>query len=96
MPPVLIGEAVARHGIDGDFVRDWPQSGQHPAAFDNDASVGFLHQRQRYVLAEGVRGVGRATALHIHQRVGQGNVVLAEKLVIVENVLLELRPSWAK
>ena len=90
--PVVVGQAVAGNRIDGDLIRDGAERRQHPAAPHHQAGIGLLDGSERDVLGEVIRGGRGAAALEVHQCVGEGYIVLPQKLVVVEHVLLELRP----
>ena len=88
----LAGKLVRRGGIQRNLLGQRRQRGQHPRAVDVDAGVGFLLDPQRDVGAVFQRrGAGRAAALQVQQGVGQHQVVLADVLVVVVDVVLELR-----
>ena len=52
MPPVVVVQAVGRDGVDGYLVGDGAEGGQDAAAPDDDAGVGLLDDRQRYLVAQ--------------------------------------------
>ena len=95
------GQRVGTGGIDGDFVGDG-QRRQQPRPVDDEAGVRFPDHRQRNVhivgqrrrrgMAGRGRGLGRPVALQIDQRMRQHQIVFADELIVVLNVLPELRP----
>ena len=89
----LLGEHVRGGGIQRDLLRQRGQRRQHPRAVDIDSRVGLLLHPQGDVGAvlQG-RRARRPAALQVEQRVGQHQVVLPDVLVVVVDVVLELRP----
>ena len=88
--PVVVGQAVAGNGIDGDFVGNGAEGRQDAAAPDDETGVGLLDGGESHFLGQIVRGGRSAAALEVDQGVGEGDVVFPQELVVVEDVLLEL------
>ena len=65
------GDAMAARRIDGDFIRQGAQRGQHPSPLDHQPVILFLDHSQRHIGAvfQG-GGSGRAATLEINQGVG--------------------------
>ena len=82
--------------IDGDFIGDRAQGGQDAGAAHYDAVGIFIHHRQRHfgTVVKRSRAHGAAT-LQVDQGVGHHDVVFPDVLVVVEDVLLELRAVQA-
>ena len=76
--------------IHGNFVRDGPQGRQNARALHNQPGAGFPHHAQPHALGQ-VGLAGNTAALQVDQRVGQGQVVVADVLVIVADMCLEGR-----
>ena len=85
-------QAMAGHRVDGDLVGDWPQGRQRAAALHHYAGIRLFDEGQSDFIAQGVGGVGTAAALQVDQGMGERNVVFADELVVVDDVLLERGP----
>ena len=64
--------------IDRDLVGERPQRRQHARAAHDDPGVGLAHHLQRGAFLQVEHAGDIAAALQVDQRVGQGQVVLAD------------------
>ena len=94
--PGVVTQPMAGHGIDGDLIGDGPQRRQHPATPYHKPGIGLLHRGQRHLFAKvSCRAWGTAP-LQVHQCVGESHIVLTDEFVVIDDVLLELRPVLGK
>ena len=68
--------------VDGDLVGDRAQRGQHARPAHDHAGVGLAHHVERGALLQVEDARHRAAALQVDERVGQGEVALADVVVV--------------
>ena len=95
-PLGVFGLVADTGGVDGDLVGCGPQGGQHPRPAHHDAGVGLLLDGQGHLVFWVLHDGTLAGALEVDEGVGESKVVLAHVLVVLEDVVLELRTALGK
>ena len=95
-PLGVLGLVADTGGVDGDLIGGGPQGGEHPRAAYHDAGVGLLLDGQGHLVFGVLHDGTLAGALEVDEGVGESKVVLAHVLVVLEDVVLELRTALGK